>query len=152
MTVYQFGNLLVSIPAGGGYTYGDEDPAEVLSTATGSTAGSYVAPQTDEVLAVAGGGTAYGPASGTTGTLTIPAEADVQAGAAAYGVGGISETPSYPTTATTDAAHLAADKAYLNTHKDEMIAANTDIKARFDCDDGTAAGGGGGACPPIAGA
>ena len=49
------------------------------------------------------------------GTLTLPAGADVQSGAAAYGVGGSSEAPSYPLTADSFAAgqadQLATDQA-----------------------------------------
>ena len=107
-----------------------------------ATTGTYVAPVQGQVLAPAQGGTAYGAASGTSGTLTfanttyvlnsvpdygiagtgktgtatIPAGANVQSGAAAYGIAGSSETPAYATTATTqaaDAAILEAEKAYL---------------------------------------
>ena len=45
------------------------------------------------------------------GTLTIPIGADVQNGAIPYGIDGTSETPSYPTTAETEAAQLATDQA-----------------------------------------
>jgi hypothetical protein len=81
---------------------------------------------------------------------TLPAAADVQAGAVDFGYAGAPLDPAYPTTATTNAAHLAADKALLNLNTDEMIAANADIRGRFDCDIGTAAGGGGGG--PLVGA
>ena len=76
--------------------------------------------------------------------ITIPAAADVQSGAADYGYAGALLDPSYATTAATNAAHLAADVVNLNAHKDEMIAANTQIKAHYSgVEDGTAAGGGG---------
>lgn len=50
---------------------------------------------------------------------------------------------TYPTTAATNAAHLAADVATLNDHLDEMIPANTAIKAHYvGVLDGTATSGG----------
>jgi len=60
---------------------------------------------------------AYG-VNGTGGgkTATIPAGANVQSGASAYGINGTSETPSYPTTATTiaaDALLVAAKAAFI---------------------------------------
>lgn len=51
--------------AGGGYTYGDEDPTEVLTTADG--AGTYHAPDAAEVISTA----VFGPASGTAGTYDV---------------------------------------------------------------------------------
>ena len=55
-----------------------------------------------------------------------------------YTYAGASQVAEYPTTATTNAAHLAADKTTLNTNKDEMIAANDSLRAVYDCDAGTA--------------
>jgi len=48
----------------------------------------------------------------------------------------------YPTTATTNAAHQAADLAFLNANLDEMVAANASIRAQYGCNAGTAAGSG----------
>lgn len=74
---------------------------------------------------------------------TLPAAADVQSGASDYGYSDALLDPAYATTAATNAAHLAADVVNLNAHKDEMIAANTAIKAHYPgVLDGTAAGGG----------
>lgn len=56
---------------GGGYTYGDEDPDEVLTTATG--AGNYEPVDPSDVRA--GVDVGVSPA---VGTLVIPAEADVR--------------------------------------------------------------------------
>jgi hypothetical protein len=109
-----------SLDVGGtGYTYGDSDAAKVLTTAAG--AGTYVVPVVGQVLAPAQGGTAYGPASGTSGTLTLantqyvlstapaygiagtggaktattPTASNVLTGTGAYGVNGTGSTPSY---------------------------------------------------------
>ena len=79
--------------AGGGYTYGDNSAAKVLTTAAG--AGSYVVPVVGQVLAPSQGGTAYGPSSGTSGTLTLPTASNVLTGSGAYGVNGSGSTPSY---------------------------------------------------------
>ena len=72
---------------------------------------------------------------------TFSAAADVQSDAAVFGWNGEYD-PSYPTTAATNAAHQAADLAFLNTNKDEMIAANDSIRAQYGCDVGTGGGGG----------
>ncbi len=65
------------------------------------------------------------------GSLTFPGGADVQADAAAYGIAGSSETPSYPTTATSQAAQKATDAAFLETNKAEIIPTDTAILAEF---------------------
>lgn len=107
---------------GGGYTYGSETAGEVLTTAdSGNGGGTYVAPVVGQVLAPAQGGTAYGAASGTSGTLTLantqyvltsaadygiagtggaktatlPTASNVLTGTGAYGVNGSGSTPSY---------------------------------------------------------
>ena len=58
---------------GGGYTYGDENPAKVLTTATG--AGTYQPVAAADVQA----GVAVG-VSPAVGTFVVPAEEDVEAG------------------------------------------------------------------------
>lgn len=58
--------------------------------------GTYVEPVVGGVIRVADGGTAYGPASATAGTATLPAIANVLAGTGTYGVGGTSRTPTLP--------------------------------------------------------
>ncbi|MFA6047100.1 MAG: hypothetical protein WC718_19115 [Phycisphaerales bacterium] len=69
---------------------------------------------------------------------TLPAAANVQSGAPQFGYAGDLQTAGYPTTAATNAAHQAADLAFLNANKDEMIAANDSIRAQYGCDAGTA--------------
>lgn len=74
---------------------------------------------------------------------TDPTEALVVTGTS-YKIANVAKNGAYPTTATTNAAHLAADVITLNAHKDEMIAANTAIQGHYPgVDAGTAAGGGG---------
>jgi len=66
------------------------------------------------------------------GNLTLPAGADVQAGAAPYGIGAyggdgsLVETPSYPITADSKAAQLADDQAEVAA-KTAFIVAGTDF-------------------------
>jgi hypothetical protein len=72
---YDYAAKTGSYVGGGGYTYGDEDPDEVLTTATG--AGHYVVPVQADVLCPADGGTAYGPSSATEGTLDMPSAIEI---------------------------------------------------------------------------
>ena len=76
--------------------------------------------------------------SAITCTIKDNVAGNIVTGTTIYGVAG-----SYPTTATTNAAHQAADLAFLNANKDEMIPANDSIRAQYGCDVGTAASGGG---------
>ncbi|MFA5753115.1 MAG: hypothetical protein WC910_08605 [Bacteroidales bacterium] len=106
---------------GGGYTYGDEDAAKVLTTADG--AGTYQPVAAADVQA----GVAVG-VSPAVGTFAVPAEADVKAGTE-YG-NAAEFTGSYPTTATTqaaDAAILEADKAFLLATKTITFGASSVI-------------------------
>lgn len=92
---------------GGGYTYGDEDPDYVLTTADG--AGHYHPPEAAEVISTATFG-ADGIVAGTYDVSDV-AEGNIIVGASIGGVAG-----TYPLTATTqaaDAAILEAEKAYL---------------------------------------
>jgi hypothetical protein len=59
-----------------------------------------------------------------------PAAANVATGSGLFGVAS-ENTPSYPTTATSQAAQKATDADFLETNKDEIITTDTDILAEF---------------------
>lgn len=63
--------------------------------------------------------------TGGAKTATIPAGLNVQAGAAAFGINGTSETPSYPTTASTQASQEAADAALVDAVKAGILSTTT---------------------------
>ena len=52
---------------------------------------------------------------GQEGTLTLPSGANVQSGAAQFGVSDALTTPSYPTTAATQAAQIVTDASAVNS-------------------------------------
>jgi hypothetical protein len=101
---------------GAGYTYGDEDPDEVLTTATG--AGHYHAPLASEVISTA----TFGHLDGVSGTYDVSdvAEGNIVTGSSIGGVAG-----TYPTTATTTTSVQAADAAILETDKAYLLATKT---------------------------
>jgi hypothetical protein len=76
-----------------------------------ATTGTLTQPNTQYVLSTAAD---YG-IGGTGGakTATIPTDSNVATGTGAYGVNGTGSTPSYPTTATSQAAQLATDQGVV---------------------------------------
>lgn len=115
----------------GGYTYGDDDAAEVLTTADG--AGSYVPPVTADVLAPADGGTAFGPSSGIDGTLTLP-ELDEVDGGVTFGPAGSLEGTGVNATTILTALGLATGNldtqlGAIKTVVDD-VPNNTEFEAR----------------------
>jgi hypothetical protein len=109
-----------------------------LNTADLGAGAASIVNHTSTSHAVILGGTAQQKAIITGPTL--PAAADVQSGAAQFGYAGDLQTAGYPTTAATNAAHQAADLAFLNANKDEMVNANASIQAQYGCDAGTGGG------------
>ena len=97
---------------------------------TGGAASNFASSSQTGNLYNAGSVGAF-PGTGTTGHLSIgawqpdqptqPAAADVQAGAAQYGYAGSLLTPSYQTTATTQ----AADSGIVNTNKASILTSCT---------------------------
>jgi hypothetical protein len=57
---------------------------------------------------------------GVTGTLTLPASSNVVTGVT-YGIGGNGSTGTYPTTAASQAAQLAADTAVVSAAKANVV-------------------------------
>jgi len=99
--------------------------SNVLTTDTvNGEAGTYVAPVQASVLCVADGGTTYG-ATAVEGQATLPLAANVQSGAADYGVFGALRDPAYPTTATSKAEQLAVDQAEVTAKAGSIFETET---------------------------
>lgn len=132
---------------------------------TGGSPGTYPTTATTQAADVAAIEAAVLDTDGTDSTITLPNAVEATAGTAlVYAAGQAAQLATDEAAVTAKVAYLddtqtilgiageldmdlytllTTVKSTLNTNKDEMIADNTDLRAAYDCEAGTASGGGG---------
>jgi len=118
---FAYGDGILASPEGLYYEFGILDGEKAYQGEVGILDDSGVAHESGILNAVGAHHDLTYAHETAGGTLTLPGGADVQAEAPPYGIGGDSETPEYPTTATSKAEQLAEDEAAVTAAQDAIL-------------------------------